>query len=144
MDKNLNKELNEEIKSLFYWMIRSWDRITKIEGGYIYFDNGLSLTAFEKDSNEKIEENSSISIDDWIHSFHLIPTTWRINFPDTNKLIFRIQTPYRQYVVPEITNRMEYAETLDILENGLRKFEKKMLSQYLKHFSEASSQATLS
>lgn len=135
MDKDLNKELNEKIKLLFYRMIKSWDRITTIEGGYIHFDNGLLLTAFRKSSKEEIKENKIISLDEGIFSSPFALSSWDVVTPDTDKLIFYIVTPFRQYTVPEITNRSEYAETLDILEDSLRKFEKKMLSKYLDYFN---------
>lgn len=135
MDKDLNKELNEKIKLLFYRMIRSWDRITTIKGGYIHFDNGLLLTAFRKDSKEKIKENEIVSLDEGVFSSPFAISSWDVVSPDTDKLIFYIVTPFRQYTVPEITNRSEYAETLDILEDSLRKFEKKMLSKYLDYFN---------
>ena len=138
MEKNLNKELNNEVKFLFYRMIRSWDKITTIEGGYIHFDNGLLLTAFKKDSKEEVKENKIISLDEGIFSnlFSISSWAWDVVTPDTDKLIFYIVTPFRQYTVPEITDRYEYAETLNILEDSLRKFERKMLSQYLEHFDE--------
>lgn len=135
MDKDLNKELNEKIKLLFYRMIKSWDRITTIEGGYIHFDNGLLLTTFRKSSKEEIKENEIISLDEGIFSSPFALSSWDVVTPDTDKLIFYIVTPFRQYAVPEITNRSEYAETLDILEDSLRKFEKKMLSKYLDYFN---------
>lgn len=135
MDKDLNKELNEKIKLLFYRMIKSWDRITSVEGGYIHFDNGLLLTAFKKRSEDKVEENKIISLDEGIFSSPFSLSSWDVVTPDTDKLIFYIVTPFRQYTVPEITNRSEYAETLDILEDSLRKFEKKMLSKYLDYFN---------
>ena len=135
MDKDLNKELNEKIKLLFYRMIKSWDRITTIEGGYIHFDNGLLLTAFGKHSKEEIEENEVISLDEGVFSSPFALSSWDVVTPDTDKLIFYIVTPFRQYTVPEITNRSEYAKTLDILEDSLRKFEKKMLSKYLDYFN---------
>lgn len=135
MDKDLNKELNEKIKLLFYRMIKSWDRITSIEGGYVHFDNGLLLTAFKKRSEDKVKENKIISLDEGIFSSPFSLSSWDVVTPDTDKLIFYIVTPFRQYTVPEITNRSEYAETLDILEDSLRKFEKKMLSKYLDYFN---------
>lgn len=135
MDKDLNKELNEKIKLLFYRMIKSWDRITSIEGGYVHFDNGLLLTAFEKHSKDEVKENKIISLDEGIFSSPFALSSWDVVTPDTDKLIFYIVTPFRQYTVPEITNRSEYAKTLDILEDSLRKFEKKMLSKYLDYFN---------
>lgn len=135
MDKDLNKELNEKIKLLFYRMIKSWDRITSIEGGYVHFDNGLLLTAFKKRSEDKVKENKIISLDEGIFSSPFSLSSWDVVTPDTDKLIFYIVTPFRQYTVHEITNRSEYAETLDILEDSLRKFEKKMLSKYLDYFN---------
>lgn len=135
MDKDLNKELNEKIKLLFYRMIKSWDRITSVEGGYIHFDNGLLLTAFRKNANKEIKENKIISLDEGVFSSPFVLSSWDVVIPDTDKLIFYIVTPFRQYTVPEITNRSEYAETLDILEDSLRKFEKKMLSKYLDYFN---------
>lgn len=135
MDKDLNKELNEKIKLLFYRMIKSWDRITSIEGGYVHFDNGLLLTAFKKRSEEEVEENKIISLDENIFSNPFEFSPWSVVTPDTDKLVFYIVTPFRQYTVPEITNRSEYAETLDILEDSLRKFERKMLSKYLDYFN---------
>ena len=136
MEKDLNKELNNEVESLFYRMIRSWDKITTIKGGYIHFDNGLLLTAFRKHSKEETKENKVISLDEGIFSSPFALPSWDVVTPDTDKLIFHIVTPYKQYIVPEITNRSEYAETLDILEDSLRRFERKMLSQYLEHFDE--------
>ena len=136
MEKNLNKKLNNEVESLFYRMIRSWDKITTIEGGYIHFDNGLLLTAFRKHSKEETKENKVISLDEGIFSSPFALSSWDVVTPDTDKLIFYIVTPYKQYIVPEITDRSEYTETLDILEDSLRKFERKMLSQYLEHFDE--------
>lgn len=137
MNKDLDKELNEKIEHLFYRMIKSWDRITSIEGGYIHFDNGLRLTAFNKHSKDEVEENKIISLDESIFSsrFSISPWTWNTVIPDTNKLIFYIVTPFRQYTVPEITDRTVYAEALNILEDSLRKFEKKMLSKYLDYFN---------
>ena len=136
MDKDPNKELNEKIKLLFYRMIKSWDRITSIEGGYVHFDNGLLLTAFKKRSEDEVKENEIISLDEDIFSSPFAFSSWDVVTPDTDKLIFYIVTPFRQYTVPEITNRSDYAKTLDILEDSLRKFERKMLSQYLEHFDE--------
>ena len=135
MEKDLNKELNEKVELLFYRMIKSWDRITTIEGGHIHFDNGLCLTAFKKDSKEEIKENKIISLDENTFSSPFLISSWDVVTPDTDKLIFYIVTPFRQYTVPEITNRSDYAKTLDILEDSLRKFEKKMLSKYLDYFN---------
>lgn len=135
MDKDLNKELNEKIKLLFYRMIKSWDRITSIEGGYIHFDNGLLITAFKKRSEDEVKENEIISLDEGIFSNPFVFSSWGVVTPDTDKLKFYIVTPFRQYTVPEITNRSEYAEILDILEDSLRKFERKMLSKYLDYFN---------
>lgn len=135
MDKDLNEELNEKIKLLFYRMIKSWDRITSIEGGYVHFDNGLLLTTFKKRSEDEVKENKIISLDEGTFSNPFRFSSWDVVTPDTDKLIFYIVTPFRQYTVPEITNRSEYAETLDILEDSLRKFEKKMLSKYLDYFN---------
>lgn len=135
MDKDLNEELNEKIKLLFYRMIKSWDRITSVEGGYIHFNNGLLLTAFRKNANKEIKENKIISLDEGVFSSPFVLSSWDVVIPDTDKLIFYIVTPFRQYTVPEITNRSDYAETLDTLEDSLRKFEKKMLSKYLDYFS---------
>lgn len=136
MEKDFNKELNNGIESLFYRMIRSWDKITTIEGGYIHFDNGLLLTAFKKHSKEETKENKVISLNEDIFSSPFVLSSWDVVVPDTDKLIFHIVTPYKQYIVPEIADRLEYAKTLDILEDSLRKFERKMLSQYLEHFDE--------
>lgn len=135
MDKDLDKELNEKIERLFYRMIKSWDRITTIEGGYIHFDNGLRLTAFNKHSKDKVEENKIISLDESIFSGRFHFPSWDVVMPDTNKLIFYITTPFRLYTVPEITDWIAYAEALNILEDSLRKFEKKMLSKYLDYFN---------
>lgn len=136
MDENLNKELNEEVKSLFYRMIRSWDKITNISGGYIYFDNGIRLSAFKKVPNEEITRIRSISLDDGIFTPSPARFSYDTVIPSTDRLIFYIDTPYKQYIVPEIIDRFEYAETLNILEDSLRKFERKMLSQYLEHLDE--------
>lgn len=53
--------------------------------------------------------------------------------PDTDKLLFYINTPYRQYSVPE-HDRHAYVEVLDILDESIRKFEEKKINEYTTYF----------
>lgn len=133
MDREL-EILNDNIICLFHRMIKSWDKIVDVQDGYIKFDNGLSITAIKKDSKRKTIENGILSLDSTTFSKSFAPIWWDVVIPDTDKLIFHIVTPYKTYTVPEITDRHEYAEVLNILDDSLKKFEEMKISVYLKHF----------
>lgn len=128
-------QLDEKIEVLFMRMIKSWDKITKIKGGAIEFDNGLSISAYKKSSKTKgNRENTPLCLnEDTFSCFFPTAFNWDVITPDSDKLLFYINTPYRRYEVPE-HDRHEYVEVLDILDNSIRKFEAKKLKEYLTYF----------
>ena len=130
-------ELDKFIVELFWKMIKSPDKIVNIENGEIKFDNELGIRAFKK-SNEEIKKNEPLKLD----TATFTPfgfSIFSIAIPNTDKLIFYINTPYKQYVVPEFTNRHEYAEVLDTIDNSLEEFERRKLGEYNAHFASAGS-----
>lgn len=48
-------------------------------------------------------------------------------------MLFYINTPYRQYKVPE-HDRHAYVKVLDILDESIRKFEEKKMEEYMNYF----------
>lgn len=126
-------ELDKFIVELFWKMIKSPDKIVNIENGEIKFDNELGIRAFKK-SNEEIKKNEPLKLDAATFSFFRF-SMFNVAIPDTDKLIFCINTPYKQYVVPEFTNRCEYAKVLDTIDASLEEFERRKLSEYNEHFT---------
>lgn len=128
-------KLDSEISLLFYRMIRSWDKIKNIENGSIEFDNGLSIYACKKSSKHDNEnrENTPLQLDKNTFSCTFFEP-WETIIPDTDKMLFYINTPYRQYAVPEHTDRHVYAEVLDILDESIGKFEEKKMKEYMDYF----------
>lgn len=128
-------ELDKKVSDLFMNMIKSWDKIKNIENGSIEFDNGLKIYACKKDSRDtEPRENLPLKLDGNTFTFNFLGIMgWRIANPDTDKLLFYINTPYRQYKVPE-HNRHEYVKVLDILDNGIKKFEEKKINEYLNYY----------
>lgn len=120
-------QLDREIELLFERMIKSWDKISNIDDGTIEFNNGLSIYARKKSSKEKEgRENIPLKLDESTFSCSFYETFgWEVVIPDTDKLLFYINTPYRQYAVPEHTSRHKYAEVLNILDDSIAKFEKR-------------------
>lgn len=55
--------------------------------------------------------------------------------PDSDKMLFFINTPYRQYNVPEHSWK-EYAEVIEIINDSLHKFEEKKLKEYLDYYND--------
>lgn len=132
----MNTNIDKQIILLFWKLIKSWDKISNIDNGEIVFENGISLRAFKKNSKETTKENKVLALDECTFSQKWTYWTRDIVIPDSDKLIFYINTPYRQYIVPEITDRHDYAEVLNTIDNSLRKFEEKKLSEYLDYFDE--------
>lgn len=128
-------ELDKKVSDLFMSMIKSWDKIKNIENGSIEFDNGLKIYARKKDSRDiEPRENLPLKLDGNTFTFNFLGIMgWRIANPDTDKLLFYIDTPYRQYKVPE-HDRHEYVKVLDILDNGIKKFEEKKINEYLNYY----------
>lgn len=129
----MNK-LDKQIAELFKKMIQSPEKITSVKDGEIKFNNGLSISAFKKSSTEEVEENLPLKLDKntfTLKTFDIF--NWHVVIPDTDKLIFYINTPYKQYVVPEFS-RKEYAETLDTIDESLEKFEETQLFNYNAYF----------
>lgn len=128
-------ELDKKVSDLFMDMIKSWDKIKNIENGYIEFDNGLKIYAYKKDSRDtESRENLPLKLDSNTFTSNFFGMVgWRITNPDTDKLLFCIDTPYRQYKVPE-HNRHTYVEVLDILDESISKFENKKINEYLKYY----------
>lgn len=127
------KLLNDEIWDLFWKMINHPDKISNIKDGYIEYDNGLSLRAFKKKTGEEIKENDILCLDNNTFSRKFFPI-FEVVIPDTDKLIFYINTPYRTYTVPEIKDRMDYARALNAIDKALQMFEKRKISEYLNDF----------
>lgn len=127
------KLLNDAILSLFWKMINHPDKISIIRNGCIEYDNGLSLRASKKKSNEEIKENDILCLDNTTFSRDFF-FPFEVVIPDTDKLIFYIDTPYRTYTVPEIKDRMDYARALNAIDEVLQMFEKRKISEYLNDF----------
>lgn len=128
--------LDKTITNLFWKMIKSPDKIKTIENGWIKFNNGLSISAFKKKSGEEIKENKSLTLDNVTFSeLNLFWANFDVVIPDTDKLIFYINTPYKQYVVPEFTDRHEYAEVLNTIDDSLKQFEIIKLDEYDDYFT---------
>lgn len=128
--------LDKDVTILFERMIKSWDKISNIKNGTIEFDNGLSIYAYKKSSKHDKEsrENIPLKLDKTIFSNSFLSCfNWEVVTPDMDKLLFYINTPYRQYKVPE-HDRHAYVEVLDILDESIKKFEEKKMKEYITHF----------
>lgn len=127
-------QLDEKVSILFERMIQSWDKIKNIEDGHIEFDNGLQIYACKKSTKHDKEsrENEPLRLDKNTFS-HRFFGAWDLIIPDTDKMLFYINTPYRQYKVPE-HDRHEYVRILDILDDSIHKFEEKKMEEYITHF----------
>lgn len=129
-------QLDEEVSILFERMIKSWDKISNIKNGTIEFDNGLNIYACKKSSKHDKEsrENIPLKLDKTTFSSSFLSCfNWEVVTPDMDKLLFYINTPYRQYKVPE-HDRHAYVEVLDILDESIKKFEEKKMKEYIIHF----------
>lgn len=129
-------QLDEKVSILFERMIKSWDKISNIKNGTIEFDNGLNIYACKKSSNHDKEsrENIPLKLDKTTFSNSFLAYfNWEVVTPDMDKLLFYINTPYRQYKVPE-HDRHAYIEVLDILDESIKKFEEKKMKEYIIHF----------
>lgn len=127
-------ELDKKVSDLFMNMIKSWDKIKNIENGHIEFDNGLKIYACKKSTkhDKDSRENEPLRLDK-----NTFPRpffgAWDTILPDTDKMLFYINTPYRQYKVPE-HDRHTYVEILDILDESISKFENKKINEYLEYY----------
>lgn len=129
-------QLDKDITILFERMIKSWDKISNIKDGTIEFNNGLSIYARKKNSKDKEDrENIPLKLDQstFSHLFFAEYVGFEVITPDTDKLLFYINTPYRQYRVPE-HNRHDYIDVLDILDESIKKFEEKKMKEYMNYF----------
>ena len=129
-------QLDEEVSILFERMIKSWDKISNIKNGTIEFDNGLNIYACKKSSKHDKEsrENIPLKLDKTTFSNSFLSCfNWEVVTPDMDKLLFYINTPSRQYKVPE-HDRHTYVEVLDILDESIKKFEEKKMKEYIIHF----------
>ena len=127
-------QLDEQVVILFERMIQSWDKFKNIEDGHIEFDNGLQIYACKKSTkhDKDSRENEPLRLDKNTFSRPFFGA-WDTIFPDTDKMLFYINTPYRQYKVPE-HDRHEYVRILDILDDSIHKFEEKKMKEYITHF----------
>lgn len=128
-------QLDKDITILFERMIKSWDKISNIKNGEIEFNNGLSIYARKKSSKDKEDrENIPLKLDQSTFSCPFFAAFgFEVITPDTDKLLFYINTPYRQYRVPE-HDRHDYVDVLDILDESIKKFEEKKINEYMEHF----------
>lgn len=129
-------QLDKEIECLFERMIKSWDKISNIKNGTIEFDNGLNIYACKKSSKHDKEsrENIPLKLDKTTFSSSFLSCfNWEVVTPDMDKLLFYINTPYRQYKVPE-HDRHTYVEVLDTLDESIKKFEEKKMKEYINYF----------
>lgn len=129
-------QLDKDITILFERMIKSWDKISNIKDGIIEFNNGLSIYARKKKSSKDKEdrENIPLKLDQSTFSYSFFEVVgFEVINPDTDKLLFYINTPYRQYRVPE-HDRHDYIDVLDILDESIKKFEEKKLNEYKDYF----------
>lgn len=127
-------QLDEQVVILFKRMIQSWDKFKNIENGHIEFDNGLKIFACKKSTkyDKDSRENEPLQLDKNTFSYPSFGA-WDTILPDTDKMLFYINTPYRQYKVPE-HDRHEYVRILDILDDSIHKFEEKKMDEYITHF----------
>lgn len=127
-------KLDMDITVLFERMIRSWDKIKNIENGHIEFDNGLQIYACKKSTKHDNEsrENKPLQLDKDTFSCTFFEPR-EVVTPDTDKMLFYINTPYRQYKVPEY-HKHDYVEVLDILDESIKKFEEKKMKEYMNYF----------
>lgn len=102
-------QLDEKVEILFERMIQSWDKIKNIEDGHIEFDNGLQIYACKKSTKHDKEsrENEPLRLDKNTFS-HRFFGAWDLIIPDTDKMLFYINTPYRQYQNMTDMNMFEY------------------------------------
>lgn len=49
------KELDKKISELFMSMIKSWDKIDKLQSGEIFFNNHLSIYASKKKQGRRFK-----------------------------------------------------------------------------------------
>lgn len=126
-----SEQLDNAIKELFWRLIKRPDLIVSIDHGSINFKNGLALFAFKKRSDEEVKPNKPLRLNEDTFSYY-IQYGWEIVSPDTDKLIFSIRTPHgRTYIVPEITDRHDYAEALNTIDKTLEFFEKIKINEYI-------------
>ena len=131
-------QLDKEVECLFERMIKSWDKIENIKNGTIEFDNGLNIYACKKSSKHDKEsrENIPLKLDKTTFSNSFFSYfNWEVVTPDMDKLLFYINTPYRQYKVPE-HDRHAYVEVLDTLDESIKKFEEKKIKEYIAYFKD--------
>lgn len=120
------------VKQLFYKLIESWDKIAKAYCSRIAYDNGLTLyvTRDIVPYNKKDRHLSIESINDVSYIQCVLPE-------QSEHYTFVIETPIGTwYIVPEFTDRVEYAKVLDTIDNSLKLFEQSQLNKYLSDFED--------
>lgn len=120
------------IKQLFYKLIESWDKIAKAYCSRIKYDNGLMfyITRDITPYNKKDRHLSIESINDSSYIRCVLPE-------QSEHYTFVIETPIgARYIVPEFTDRVEYAKVLDTIDNSLKLFEQSQLNKYLSDFED--------
>lgn len=124
--------LNERIKNLFLNMINCPEKIVSVQHNKIEFNNGIAIKYWNKARNEKDVNNEPLELKSQNFSIDCI---WNvINIDITDHLIFTIDTPYRQYYVPDFTDRLEYANVLNTIDKDIALFEERKLTEYELHF----------
>lgn len=127
---------NEDVKILFMRMINSPEKISNISGGDIIFDNGLKIYSYKRSKDSKEIENEPMNLRSLERFSPFLSGFCFLSSLDVEEdhIMFKIVTPYRTYDVPDITDRIEYAEVLNKIESDIREFENRMFNSYLEYF----------
>lgn len=127
----MSKILNERVRNLFLSMINHPEKIVKVKNNEIIFDNNLSIKYWNQSKDAEDIDNETLKL----QSLRFGLEYWNFAIDIIDHLVFSIVTPYRQYYVPDFTDRLEYARVLNILDNILENYENRKLSEYESYFS---------
>ena len=120
------------VKQLFYKLLESWNKITKAYCSRIAYDNGLTLYV-TRDTVPYNKKDRHLSIE----SINDVSYIWQTLSEKSDHYMFIIETPIgTRYIVPEFTDRVEYAKVLDTIDNSLKLFEQSQLNKYLSDFED--------
>ncbi len=125
----MNENLNARIKNLFLNIIKHPEKITGVDGNKISFGDDIAIRYWNKGRNEKVTDNEPLKLKSSTMYY------WDCFVDVVDHLVFSIETPYRQYRVPDFIEIMEYATVVDTINRGLAKFEEKKISEYERCFS---------
>lgn len=127
--------MNELIENIFDLMLNaSVDQIDKLTKSSIVFKNGMSLSIRQKRTDEETEVLKPMTLQNLSCDSGFWAYYWYFKYDVNSKLIFIINTPFRDYTLPEITDRHTYAETLNRLDKLISDYECQYLTEGRKFF----------